>query len=116
MAPAEAVTLGDGFPLAAHLRAQSERQLAGVFGPAFAAAVMATAPGAWAGPIASAHGLHLVWVEAVLPGQEAPLDAVRAQLTLAVRRERAAARIGALVDRLRRETVVRVEGPAGAGT
>ncbi len=109
LTPVQAVALGDGFPLASYLRAQSERQLAGVFGPAFAGAVMATAPGAWAGPIASAHGLHLVRVDTVEPEQEAPLETVRPQVIEAFRREQAAARLASLVARLRHDTVVRVE-------
>lgn len=114
--PAEAAALGDGFPLGSHLRAQSERQLAAVFGPGFAAAVMTTTPGAWSGPIASAHGVHLVRVEEVEPGQLPPLALVRAPVTEALWREQATARLGELVARLRRETAVRVEWPIAGGS
>ena len=112
----QAVAFGDGFPLASHLRAQSERQLAAVFGETFAGAVMAATPGDWIGPIASAHGLHLVQIEAVEPGAPASLADVRPQVTDALRRERAAARLTALVERLRAGTAVEVDWPTQEGS
>jgi parvulin-like peptidyl-prolyl isomerase len=50
------------------------------FGEAFAAA-LATAPeGAWAGPILSAYGLHLVRVDSRTPAADPALGAVRAEV------------------------------------
>ena len=113
-APRAAVGRGDGFPLAPHVRAQSPRQLATSFGPEFAAAVMRLEPGAWRGPLASAYGLHLVWVESRQPEATAPLEAVRSKLLRGLHAERQQRRVQELLRRLRREYVVRVERPRGA--
>ena len=114
--PEDAVLRGDGFPLASHLQAQSPRALTAVFGERFAGDVMRVSPGAWAGPFASAYGLHLVRVDAVEPGAVAPLDAVRDRVLVGLRRERTKARLAGLVAGLRRARAVRVEWPAGGGS
>jgi hypothetical protein len=106
----DAATAGDAFPIAADVRARSVSQLEAGFGAGFAAALTAVSAGEWAGPIASAYGLHLVRVEEVVPGGTAAPAAVRAQVEAALRRERAAERVAALVEELRRTTAVRVEG------
>ncbi len=73
--------LGDSFWLGSRIERMSERELASVLGDGFAARVMATAPGSWSGPHASARGQH--WLRIVdrgkaeaLPG-EALEDALR---------------------------------------
>ena len=50
------------------------------FGEAFAQDLAQVSPGAWAGPLDSAYGLHLVFVEAHVPGRPQPLDAVRREV------------------------------------
>jgi hypothetical protein len=59
-----------------------------VFGEGFGEAVMRLAPGRWEGPIASAYGLHVVFVEESRPARTPALDEVRP----AVRREWEASR------------------------
>lgn len=57
-------TLGDPFLRERVVRGRSEVDVAGVFGADFAAAVTTLEPGGWRGPVASAYGLHLVWIDA----------------------------------------------------
>jgi hypothetical protein len=109
-APDAAAELGDGFPLPVHVKAQSAGQLERAFGADFAAAVARAPVGAWSGPIPSAYGTHVVWMEGTEPAGPAPLDAVRDRALVALRGERAAARLAELLARLRREHPVRVEG------
>ncbi len=72
--------MGDVFALGHRFRSNSEHNLAKLLGPDFASAAIELSPGAWHGPIRSAYGLHLVWVderqESTLPG----LDPVRNQV------------------------------------
>ena len=112
--PATAAALGDPFPPGVHLRAQSAQDLTRVFGPDFAPAILGLAPGSWAGPVRSAYGLHLVWVEETAPARMPPLDAVRSQVLAQYRDERQEADLAELMRTLRAKYVVRVEGtPAG---
>lgn len=61
----------------------SERDVAGLFGEEFAAALGRIDPGRWQGPIESAYGVHAVIIDQVQLGGPAELDDVRD----AVRRE-----------------------------
>jgi hypothetical protein len=87
-----AVTLGDGF-LAGSEIAASESEVARTFGPAFAAALVRFPPGAWAGPVASSYGWHLVQVHERVPAAVPPLAAIRSRVVHAVLAEQAAARL-----------------------
>lgn len=63
--PASAADQGDRFMMGQFYGEQSAKDVEAVFGPEFARAVFDVALGAgWHGPIASAHGWHLVRVEA----------------------------------------------------
>lgn len=55
--------LGEAFLRGRRLRLQTLRELTGIFGPSFAAAVRSLPVGAWSAPVASTHGLHVVRVE-----------------------------------------------------
>jgi hypothetical protein len=109
-APAQAIVRGDPFPLAVHVRSASAQQVAKLFGSGFAEAVERLQPGSWSGPIASAFGLHLVWVESREPAALAPLEAVRSQIAAGLRAERQKERVAELLTRLRRQYEVQVEG------
>ena len=63
-------------PVAAVVDEDRER-IAAHMGAGFAEALMATAPGRWAGPIQSAFGWHLVRVTERRPGRPARLEEVR---------------------------------------
>ena len=108
--PAERVAeLSDPFPLGARLRAYTRAELVGRFGAGFAEEVAALEPGAWAGPLASPYGLHLVRVEEKLPARLPAIDEVRPALTRAVLRERAQQSLARALARLRQLYAVRVE-------
>jgi len=111
-APAEAVRAGDSFPVPARLVGQSAAQVAKLFGPEFAAGLPAAAPGAWSGPLTSAYGLHLVWVEAHEPGAPAPFESVRQRVFERWRDQERKRRLSALLDELRARQPLRIESAA----
>jgi len=73
--------LGDTFLLPLHFAQRSQREVAGLFGTAFAAELATLEVGSWQGPVASGYGLHLVLlqerVDAHLPEFGAVRDKVR---------------------------------------
>ena len=97
-----AAELGDPLPVPADLPSASARDLARLFGPRFAAAALALAPGRWQGPLASPYGLHLVWVHEREAGSRPGLESVRTRVRAAVREGRAAAALRDGVQVLRR--------------
>lgn len=116
LSPEEGAALSDSFPLAARWDGLDRNGIARRFGDELADAVIALQPGAWSAPIASPFGLHLVWVHARHAAQTPPLASVRGQLVQMVYEERAAARLAAGLDRLRRLYPVRIEWPPESGT
>ena len=50
------------------------------FGPAFARDVFRLQPGAWAGPIQSGYGWHLVFVDSIVPGRMPALAEIEPQV------------------------------------
>lgn len=92
---------GDPFPLPRRLPSHAERELAARLGPALARAAIALPAGAVAGPLRSAYGWHVVHVRARREARVPPLAAVRARVRDALLAERAAARLEAMVARLR---------------
>jgi parvulin-like peptidyl-prolyl isomerase len=110
----EAVRLGDPFSAGGCLRAQSARELSRVFGPDFARAVMVLAPRTWSGPIRSAYGMHLVWVDdKTAPGWPS-VDGVRSRLTAQWTEERQMEHLQTRMRELRAKYVVRVQTGTGA--
>jgi parvulin-like peptidyl-prolyl isomerase len=105
----EAVRLGDPFPAGGYLRAQSARQLTRLFGPDFASAVMVLAPRTWSGPIRSAYGMHLVWVDDKTEPGWPGVDAVRSRLTAQWTEERQMEYLETRMRALRAKYIVRVE-------
>lgn len=99
--PAKATQQGDAFPLGVRLDRHSQDELARTLGESFAAASFALEPGRWSLPIASAYGLHLVRVEAVLPGSLPSLESVRLPLLRALEEEARDRKLAALLAELR---------------
>jgi peptidyl-prolyl cis-trans isomerase C len=64
-----ASALADPFMFQDHYGDRSFEQLANLFGPPFAQAVLDLTPGSWQGPIESGYGWHLVWVDSITPGR-----------------------------------------------
>jgi parvulin-like peptidyl-prolyl isomerase len=79
----DATTLGDPFALGEEFHAESQKDVASVFGDGFAKRISVMEPGRWQGPVSSSFGQHFVFISERIPGGVPPLDAVRQ----AVRRE-----------------------------
>jgi parvulin-like peptidyl-prolyl isomerase len=75
----EAAALADRFMFQDYYADRAFDDVAKTFGPGFARALLDAAPGAWAGPIASGYGWHLVWVEAVTPERVPAFEEVEAE-------------------------------------
>ncbi|MBY0279717.1 peptidyl-prolyl cis-trans isomerase, partial [Candidatus Binatia bacterium] len=88
------------------LPAQSERDLARLYGAAFARAVFAAEPGRWTAPVAATGGRYRILVRAQEPARLPPLDEVRNQVRELVRRERAATAVRRSLDEMRAGYVV----------
>jgi len=109
---------GDPFPLGHHLARRSRHDLERTFGSAFGESVFAQAApavGRWSGPIPSAYGAHLIFVESVEAGVVPPLSTVANRLRLEIEEERREANLEALLSDLRtRYHVRRDDVPARA--
>ena len=114
VSPDTAPELGDPFLPGHHPALASRSELAKIYGPDFATAVMRLPAGVWSGPVRSAYGLHLVWVHESLPGEPPQLADVRGRLTLELAHERQEARLAAYLRDLRRRYEVRVELPTAS--
>lgn len=75
--PAAASALGDPFARGASLPAATAAQLDRAFGAGFAAALDGLPEHTWSGPVRSAYGLHLIWIESRLPATTPDFEAVR---------------------------------------
>lgn len=110
----DAIRLGDVFALGHAFRNNSEHNLAKLLGPEFAKAAIGLSPGSWYGPIRSAYGLHLVWVderhESALPG----LEPVRNQVLQRYLAELREAELAKAMEELRRRYAVTVASSEGA--
>ena len=110
---ADAPALGDPFPLGHALAGHSEAELERRFGPGFGAAVFASEPDRWVGPIESAYGAHLVRITAREPGEPPPLARVADRLRLELEETRRGENLDALLRALRtRYRVVVADGGA----
>lgn len=74
--------LGDPHPLGGTLPLHSEAELAQLFSSSFAAEAFRLPAGGWSGPIASAHGLHLLQITGQKEGGLPSLDSLRERLLL----------------------------------
>ena len=107
--------LGDPFVLLREYADRTDQEIAELFGGGFATALPAVEPGAWEGPVESAHGLHLVQVvgrtEPRVPALDEVRDRVAEDLLESRRRERNETALRALRERYE----IRLPGLAGVG-
>lgn len=75
--PDAANGLGDSLALPARLQRERATAVASVFGDAFLEGLAALEPGRWSGPVTSAYGEHLVYLESFTPQQQPALEDVR---------------------------------------
>lgn len=117
----EAAALGDPFMFQNAYADRTPDQVAAGFGGKFAAALFALPPGAWAGPIESGFGWHLVFIEALTPGHvpefaetEAEVKAEWVASQRAELKERAYAALRAKYEVVLPKAATKETGVAGA--
>jgi len=110
--PQDAVRHGGSFAVPPHVIAQSPSQVEKLFGAEVARTVERGETGAWIGPVSSPYGLHVLWIEARVPGTPPPLSAVRERLVERWQSEQRARRVVALLQDLRRRYPLHVESAA----
>jgi len=103
---------GDPFMFSRELQSRSERDLAKIFGTGFAAEVFQLPIGRYAGPIASAYGEHLVFVDEKSPEALPPLAVVRKGVAESLFEEREKRALQHRLRGLRERYTVQVEGRA----
>lgn len=87
-----AAALGDPFMFQDYLADRTPDQIAKDFGPPFAKALFVQKPGAWAGPIESGYGWHLVFLDSLTPERAASFEEVEPDVKtawLATRKQQA---------------------------
>jgi hypothetical protein len=111
-AKADAAGVGDPPIVASPVTAATRRQVGDRFGAEFADAVFALTAGGWDGPVASAHGQHLVLVTEHAGGRLPELDEVSGRVAADMDAERRAGAVDAMYARLRRSYEVTIEDDA----
>jgi len=76
-APEAAALLGDPFLGGHRLRGATPTRIAARLGPGFADAIADAPAGRWVGPVESAFGPHLVWIERRVESRIPPFDEIR---------------------------------------
>jgi len=92
---------GEPFLAGTTLPSSSERGLAKVFGGDFAHACMSLPVGRWSGPIASAHGVHLVWIQQRDAATTTSYELVHHRVQRRLEAENAIAQLNAAIAELR---------------
>lgn len=80
--------IGDRFMFQDYYGGRTAEEVGKEFGPGFAGALFDRKPGAWAGPIRSGYGWHLVYVDSLEPARVPALDAIEADVRAAWTDER----------------------------
>ena len=101
IAPAAAVALGDPFLGGHTLRGATPTRIAARLGPDFAAAIAEARPGQWLGPIESAFGPHLVWIDRRVESRIPAFEEIRARVIDDWLEERTREALRSEADRLR---------------
>lgn len=71
------IPAGDPLPLPSHMERLRSSAIAAQFGQVFVDHLQGLPDGQWQGPIRSGYGLHLVYIEASIPGRELTIDEAR---------------------------------------
>jgi hypothetical protein len=102
---------GDTFLLPSRFEKTSAAETARLFGEDFATQLATIELGEWAGPIESSYGLHLVRVDARVPGAAPPLASVRDSVLRDFLNDRRKQELDAQYSKLRARYTVVVEPP-----
>jgi parvulin-like peptidyl-prolyl isomerase len=116
VAPADAAARGEPFLHPFAQPPQAETELAARFGREFAEALAALPADSWQGPVPSAYGQHLVYVDERTPAGQAPFETVREQVRLSLLADRRAAALAQELARMREGVPVVIEGAAPPAT
>ena len=113
-APAVA-TAGDPFMFQQYYGDRPFDEIARQFGPQFARALIAVTPGAWAGPIASGYGWHVIFAESITPQRYPDFDDIEPEVKAAWMEDRRNETRGQLYKamRARYEVVLPVRNQPG---
>ncbi len=113
----DAIALGDPFLRGHHQALRTQREVAGIFGAAFAQRVFGLAAGEWSEPVESAYGLHLVFVHERAAERPRPLEEVRARVVAEIRARQGEDALRHALARLRThyDVDVALAGAGGAG-
>jgi len=115
VSPEQAAELGDVFLRGYGFRFQTQGQVTRIFGPAFAEAVIAMDPGIWFGPIKSAYGLHLVWVQDKVDERLPEFSLIRGRAYQELVQLRGKERLRERLDAIRGNYEIRIEEEADLG-
>lgn len=107
--------LGDPLMLGYEFESISDREVARLFGREFAAALAETEIDAWAGPVESSYGLHLVFAHEREPGRVPTLDEVAEAVRREVLAERSDQANEEIYARMRERYAVTIEWPEWTG-
>jgi hypothetical protein len=113
---ANAEEVGDPFMLPRELADVSRDDIARDFGSVFADAVTSSKPGAWAGPVRSPFGVHLVKLESHTPSSVARFEDVRDRVREAYLAQKQQEANAALRAKLRKQYRIVIEPVEGAGS
>jgi hypothetical protein len=102
---------GDRTLLEHQFRDLPRREVVGIFGDSFAEKLNASPIQQWTGPIASAYGIHLVFIEDRIDGREPTLDEVRPMVLRDWERERRAELAESFYQGLLRKYNVAIDWP-----
>ncbi len=75
----EGAALADRFMFQDYYGDRSFEEMAKLFGPRFAQALLQQQPGSWQGPVESGYGWHLVWVDSVTPSRVPAFEEVETE-------------------------------------
>lgn len=115
VSPEQAAREGDVFLRGYRFRLQTHGQVTRIFGPGFAEAVMAMDPGIWSGPIESAYGLHLVWVQDKVDEQLPEFTLIRGRAYQELVQLRRKERLRERLEAIRGNYEIRIEEETGFG-
>jgi parvulin-like peptidyl-prolyl isomerase len=106
---------GDPFVVGNELRWQGRADLAKLFGAAFVDEVFSMPAGRWEGPVESAYGWHLVFVEQRVDARTPDLAQVRSRVLKAVENASRNQRVSEFLAHVRSQYTIRVDEAALRG-
>jgi len=114
-AEAQAALGGDPFLMGARLVSQGGNDLDKFFGATFSRPVLSMSAGSWQGPIESAYGWHLVFVEQRFEPKVPELAEVRSRVEKHYENSRRIERVAQYLDSVRPKYTIRIDESAVRG-